>query len=75
MVSEIVLQSCFNDLLKLIEQNPGITYNQLMHITKYKCRTLDAAIRHLKKTKKVETFDLKGLTAKGLRLTHEHSIV
>jgi len=75
MVSEIVLQSCFNELLKVIERHPGITYNQLVHTTKYKCRTIDAALRQLKKTKKIETFDLKGLTAKGLRITHDHSIV
>lgn len=71
----IVLQSCFNELLKVIEQNPGITYNQLVHTTIYQGETIDTTIRHLKKTKQVETFDLKGLTAKGLRITHDHSIV
>lgn len=71
----IVLQSCFNELLEVIEQNPGITYNQLVHTTKFRCSDIDTAIRHLKKTKQVETFDLEGLTVKGLRITHDHSIV
>jgi hypothetical protein len=31
--------------------------------------------RNLKKTLKIETFDLKGKTGKGLRLTHEHSLI
>ena len=75
MVNQIVLQSCYNDLLKIIERHPGITYNQLVHTTKYKCRTIDAAIRELKRAKRIETFDLKGATAKGLRITHDHSIV
>lgn len=74
-MKETVLQSCYNELLKLIEVMPGITYNQLVHTTNYSPRTLDIAIRELKKAKKIESCELKGLTAKGLRLTHEHSIL
>ena len=70
-----MLQSCCKNLIEVIEQNPGITYNDIVQTSKFDNRTLDAPIRHLKKTKKVETFDLKGKAAKGLRLIYEHSII
>jgi hypothetical protein len=45
-----VFQSCCKNLIEVIEQNPGITYNDIVHTSKFNTRTLDAAIRELKKT-------------------------
>jgi len=74
-VSEILLQTCCKELIEIIEQRPGITYNDIVRTSKFNRRTLDAAIRHLNKTLKIDTFDLKGKTAKSLRLIHDHSII
>ena len=75
LISEIVFQSCCKNLIEVIEQNPGITYNDIVHTSKFNTWTLDTAIRELKKTNAIETIDLKGKTAKGLHLTDEHPII
>jgi predicted transcriptional regulator len=73
MTSDAIVQACCKEILKIIEDTPGITYNQLLYISKHNARTLDAAIRVLKKADRIEVFPLKGLTVMGLRLTHEQS--
>jgi len=73
MTSDAVLQACCKEILKIIEETPGITYNQLLYISKHNTRTLDAAIRILKRADRVESVPIKGQTVMGLRLTHEQS--
>jgi hypothetical protein len=75
MTSEAIVKACCVEILKIIGDTPGITYNQLLYISRHNARTLDAAIRVLKKANRVEVFPLKGLTVMGLRLIHEHSEV
>lgn len=75
MTSDAIVQACCKEILKIIEETPGITYNQLLYISKHNTRTLDAAIRVLKKANRVESFPIKGQTVMGLRLVHEHSEV
>jgi predicted HTH transcriptional regulator len=64
-----------NNLIKLIEENPGVTYIELVSLSIVSPETIWKTLVRLRKEKKLESFSINGKKAMGWRLTHDHSVI
>jgi hypothetical protein len=67
--SSTVVETAGCNLLRLIKESVGVTYNDLVYLSPFSTQTIWHTLQELKKRNKIKTVPVPGKKAKGWRLS------